>query len=269
MAPHPRQLALPLHTHGGRRPGAGRKPGPRPIVPRVAREALASRFPVHVTLRVLEQLPSLREEPMLSTLLEALDAGADRLGMRVVHYSVQGDHLHLIVEARDATRLQRAMQGLSIRIAKALNRLIGRKGKLFADRYHARILRTPREVRIALVHVLGNAHEHALAKGRRLEGVDPCSSGPWFDGWREGSVVGRNAGPRASVPGRTWLLLTGWRRYGLLDIGELAGAARRGRRAAPPTENEHPVTKSGAGGGKTRVRSAHSAPPCRPRRAAP
>ena len=188
---------------------------------------------MHVTLRVLAKIPSLRDEPMLSTLLEALAAGADRLGMRVVHYSVQGDHLHLLVEARDASRLQRAMQWLSIRIAKALNRLMGRKGKLFADRYHARILRTPREVRAALVYVLGNAHKHAAAKGHRLAGVDSCSSGPWFDGWREGTVVGRASGPRASVPARTWLLLTGWRRYGLVDIGELGGAARRGRRAQP------------------------------------
>lgn len=188
---------------------------------------------MHVTLRVLEQIPSLREEPMLSTLLEALAAGADRLGMRVVHYSVQGDHLHLLVEARDATSLQRAMQGLSIRIAKALNRLMGRKGKLFADRYHARILRTPREVRAALVYVLGNVHKHALAKGRRLAGVDPCSSGPWFDGWRAGTGSGRAAGPRASVPAGTWLLGTGWRRYGLLEVGELGGAGGRRVRKRP------------------------------------
>lgn len=188
---------------------------------------------MHVTLRVLEKVPTLREEPMLSTLLDALAAGADRLGMRVVQYSVQGDHLHLLVEAKGATSLQRAMQGLSIRIAKALNRLMGRKGKLFADRYHARILRTPREVRAALVYVLGNAHKHALAKGHKLEGVDPCSSGPWFDGWRQGTVVGRAAGPRASVPAGTWLLQTGWRRYGLLELGELAGAGGRRLRKSP------------------------------------
>jgi len=171
---------------------------------------------------------------MLSTLLEALAAGADRLGMRVVHYSVQGDHLHLLVEAKAATSLQRAMQGLSIRIAKALNRLMGRKGKVFADRYHARILRTPKEVRSALVYVLGNAHKHALAKGRRLRGIDPCSSGPWFDGWRPGTVVGRSVLPRASVPAGTWLLGTGWRRHGLLDVRELEEAGRERQRKRPP-----------------------------------
>lgn len=253
MAEKSRQLALPLHTHGGRRPGAGRKPGPRPIVPRVAREPLASRYPVHVTLRVLEQVPSLRQEPMCSTLLEALAAGSDRLGMRVVHYSVQGDHLHLIVEARDATSLQRGVQGLSIRIAKALNRIMDNKGKVFADRYHARILRTPREVRAALVYVLGNAHKHERAKGQRLVGVDPRSSGPWFDGWRNGTVVGRAAGPRASVPAGTWLLQTGWRRHGLLDVGELEGTGSGGRQRLPRRGER---LAPGGAGGDAEARSA-------------
>jgi len=228
-----RQLSLPLHTHGGRRPGAGRKPGPRPIVPRVARPALASRFPVHVTLRLLESMPSLRQEPVFGVVSEALAAGAERLGMRVVQYCAQGDHLHLIVEARDATSLRRGMQGLSIRIAKAINRLMERDGKVFADRYHVRILRTPREVRNALVYVLNNAAKHAVAAGRRPpQGVDAYSSGPWFDGWREPTKC-RAAAPRASVPARTWLLTTGWRRHGLLEVGELPGAKRRAKRVTP------------------------------------
>jgi REP-associated tyrosine transposase len=222
-----------LHTHGGLRPGAGRKPGPRPQVPRVARPAVASRFPVHVTLRLLENMPSLRQEPVFGVLCDALAAGADRLGMRIVEYSAQGDHLHLIAEARDSESLHKGMQGLSIRIAKAINRLMGRKGKVFADRYHVRILKTPREVRNALLYALNNAHRHAVAAGRRPpEGVDPYSSGPWFDGWRE-PVVSSAAGPRVSVPGRTWLLTTGWRRYGLLGVGELPGAKRRSNRATP------------------------------------
>ena len=84
-----------------------------------------------------------------------------------------------------------------------------------------------------VVLLLGNAHKHAAAKGHRLAGVDPCSSGPWFDGWRQGTVVARAAGPRASVPAGTWLLQTGWRRYGLLELGELAGAGRRRLRKLP------------------------------------
>ena len=120
MASKPRQLSLPLHTHGGRRAGAGRKPGPRPQVPRVARPALASRFPVHVTLRLLEAMPSLRQEPVFGALCDALAAGADRLGMRVAEYSAQGDHLHLIAEARNSVSLRKGIQGLSIRIAKAI-----------------------------------------------------------------------------------------------------------------------------------------------------
>jgi REP element-mobilizing transposase RayT len=187
---------------------------------------------VHVTLRLLEAMPSLRQEPVFGVLCDALAAGADRLGMRVVEYSAQGDHLHLIAEARDSQSLRKGMQGLSIRIAKAINRLMNRKGKVFADRYHVRVLRTPREVRNALLYVLNNGQRHAVAAGRRPpEGVDPYSSGPWFDGWRE--PMDHRTVPRVSVPARTWLLRTGWRRHGLLGIGELPGARRRSKRATP------------------------------------
>lgn len=229
------QEELPFRTRGGRRAGAGRKPGLRPVVPRVARPALANRYPVHVTLRVLDWIPVLRTEPMFSTVREAIEAGADRLGLRVVEYSVQGDHVHLIVEAVDTVSLQRGMQGLCIRIAKALNRLMGKRGRVFADRYHARILKTPREVRNALVYLLGNAHKHAKARGHALAGgaIDPCSSGPWFEGWREGTPLPRRRWPRATVPAHTWLLLVGWRRHGLVAPGELEGAGGRRRRPRP------------------------------------
>jgi REP element-mobilizing transposase RayT len=211
---------------------------------------VASRFPVHITLRLLETMPSLRQEPVFGVLCDALAAGADRLGMRVVEYSAQGDHLHLVAEARDSQSLRKGMQGLSIRIAKAINGLMNRKGKVFADRYHVRVLRTPREVRNALLYVLNNGHRHAVAAGRRPpEEVDPYSSGPWFDGWRE--PVDRGTAPRVSVPARTWLLRTGWRRHGLLGVGELPGARRRSKRATPErrggdAEGRRPVAPEAA-----------------------
>lgn len=85
--------------------------------------------------------------------LHAAFAGAieDR-GVRLTHYSIQGNHLHLIVEAEDREALSFAMRALTIRIALGLNRLVGRKGKVFADRFHAHVLRTPREVRHAIAY---------------------------------------------------------------------------------------------------------------------
>jgi hypothetical protein len=125
---------------------------------------------------------------------------------------MQSNHLHFVVEAADARSIARGMQGLLVRVAKALNRHWERRGRVLGDRYHARILRTPREVRTALVYVLQNARKH----GARITGIDAFSSGPWFEGWRD--RLGRTASPIATA--RSWLLSKGWRRSGLISTSE-------------------------------------------------
>jgi len=137
----------------------------------------------------------------------------------VVHYSVQTNHVHLIVEAAGKQALSRGMRGTAIRIALAFNRALGRCGALWAGRYHARALATPRAVRNPLVYVLANVRKHL----RAVAGIDPCSSAPWFDGYR-GCARRRDDAPPTASP-RTWLLRAGWRRHGLLSRDE-APAAR-------------------------------------------
>ena len=95
-------------------------------------------------------------------LWRAFTGGCERFGFRLVEYSVQNDHLHLIAEAEDQRCLSRGMQGLLIRIAKALNRLWERRGQVFRDRYHCRVLRTWWQVRNALRYVLNDALRHGL-----------------------------------------------------------------------------------------------------------
>jgi hypothetical protein len=108
------------------------------------------------------------------------------------------------------------MQGLMIRVAKALNRVWGRRGSVFADRYHDRILRTPKEVRHVLNYVLGNARKH----GRRLlQGIDHFASGWWFDGFRGNPTMkGLEGIDRPVAEPRTWLLTLGWRKHGLIPL---------------------------------------------------
>jgi REP element-mobilizing transposase RayT len=171
---------------------------------------------VHVTVKLLPGLPSLRRSAEYAALRQAFADGGNRPAFRLVQYSVQRDHLHLIVEAADRMALSRAMQGLSIRIAKALNRLWRRGGTVFADRYHEHPLKSPREVRRALCYVLHNSRRH----GRRTpQPVDMYSSGPWFDGWSESFTV-RSLPARPVAEARTWLLHRGWRTHGLLSIHE-------------------------------------------------
>ncbi len=168
----PVQLELPKHAGwGGRRKGAGRKPkGERALVTHGARPVLLARFPVHVTLRVLPHVWNLRSRRGSRVIARAFAAGGDRFGMRLCEYSIQGNHLHFLVEAADRKALSRGMQGLSIRLARGLNALMGRHGKVLADRFHARILRTPTEVRRALSYVVGNRDVHRARWGQRATG---------------------------------------------------------------------------------------------------
>jgi putative transposase len=175
----PRQLTLPRHAGwGGRRRGAGRKPkGARSLVTHAARPALAARFPVHVTLRVLPHVWNLRSRRSFRVLGAALSRGSDRFGMRICEFSIQGNHVHLIAEAENARTLSRGMQGLAIRISKALNGMMDCAGKVLADRYHARILRTPTEVERVVRYVRNNRDVHRARWGRATTTrADPYSS---------------------------------------------------------------------------------------------
>jgi REP element-mobilizing transposase RayT len=166
-----------------------------------------------VTLRVRQGLPSLREARLFATVRRAL-ATASGARFRVLQFSVQADHVHLVVEADVATALASGLQGLAIRTAKAVNRVLGRRGTVWGDRYHARTLTSPREVRNALVYVLQNWRKHIP----NARGVDGRSSAAWFDGWR--AAVPRPPGPAPVAVARTWLMRVGWRRYGPVDVRE-------------------------------------------------
>ena len=161
MARVARQQEFGFSTWGGRRPGAGRKPAAaRPGVAHLTRPALAPRFPVHVTWRMDREVWNLRSRRCFSVMQRAMYAGALRFGFRLVHYAVMGNHVHLIVEASDRSALGRAMKGLGVRIARGLNRVMKRQGRVIGDRYHAHILKTPNEVKRARSYLLTNAREH-------------------------------------------------------------------------------------------------------------
>ena len=155
------QTSFVFRGRGGRRPGAGRKPaGARARVSHAARPSVSRHTPLHVTLRMEGGLPTLRQQALVGVVRGALRAGKERFGLRVVHYSIQRDHLHLVVEAADRRALTRGMHGLGVRVARGVNRMLDKTGRVLGDRYHARALRTPREVRNVLAYVLLNARRH-------------------------------------------------------------------------------------------------------------
>lgn len=163
-----------------------------------------------MTLRAVSLSSSLRHASVFELVRGAI-ARASKAAFRIVAFSVA-----------------RGLQGLAIRVAKAVNRGLGRRGAVWADRSHVRDLTTPREVRNALVYVFQNHRKHGYAQQ-----LDPCSSARWFDGWRRGVDVIATSAP--VVTARTWLARWGWRRHGLLDPEE--APRRRAERRRPPSRD--------------------------------
>jgi putative transposase len=191
-----KQTAFMFRTHGGKRRGAGRRPkGDRPLVSHKERPRFDKAAPAHVTLRVRNEVPNLRSSRRFAVIRRCFAAARGRHGLRLVEFTVMGNHLHLIVEAENSRSLTRGMQGLCIRLAKALNAVLQqRKGRVFADHYHSHLLTTPAEVANALKYVSSNAGHHF---GR--QGLDWCSS--------------QNPELRELlVAPVSWLLSVGWKR---------------------------------------------------------
>lgn len=209
-----KQRTLDLRTWGGARCGAGRKPaGERRRVPHLARERVRPSQPVHVSLRLAEHVWNLRSERAFAIVHAALDSVRRRPAFRVVHFSIQGNHLHLLVEADGAASLASGMRALSIRVARGLNKMMGRSGPVFADRFHAHVLRTPAEVKNALRYVLDNHASHRERLGltasrdrpdRYSSAVPRSPPGGQLELWGEGVVR----------PSRSWLLREAERKAG-------------------------------------------------------
>ena len=192
---------------------------PRTTIAHRARPFHDRHLPVLVTWKVLPGLPSLRWLPAAGAIGKALRRTTERhaqrrTSFRIVHFSLQSDHIHLLVEAGSKTTLARGLVGLAVAIARAFNMIAKRTGQLFKERYHARALSTPKEVRHAIVYVLQNHLHHRPS--RHL--VDECSSARWFTGWKQPLPVPDTPPPTASP--RTWLLRAGWLRHGRIELTE-------------------------------------------------
>jgi REP element-mobilizing transposase RayT len=248
------QLRLPIRdrkqqkkkTHGGKRPGAGRKPkGSRAGSPHKKRPTLKAPFPVHVTLRVHRGVGSLRKRPMYRALRAATIAVAlrelhDREGgaFRIVHISIQRDHVHLLVEADHKRALSDGMKRFQISAAKHINAAVSvgraerRRGTVFPDRFHQEIIESPRQARRALSYVLNNWRKHRedRAAFARSWNVDPFSSGVSFWGWKEREdaevwwKLRENCDPLVVYLPKTWLLREGWLKHGRISWLEVPSA---------------------------------------------
>jgi len=243
------QLELPRadkngQRRGGKRTGAGRPAsGPRSSERHKQRKAFKASEPVHVVIRAIAAVGVLRGFVAYHALRTAMVTTFKRDDFRIVHISIQREHVHLIIEAANRLALARGMQAFEISAAKHLNAAISqrtgeaRRGSVFPDRYHVEILRSPRQTRRAVAYVVNNWRHHgesqlALAQGWK---IDPFSSAPSFDGFRDIDPK-EIQWPARYVPlpvwePRTWLLSVGWRKHGLVRTTEVPGSRPKAARS--------------------------------------
>jgi REP element-mobilizing transposase RayT len=211
------QVELVFNKRGGRREGAGRKRRGRKRVSHASRPDFPSRFPTHITMRFLDGLPTMRRRKAFkvirATMFKVMEKHAE---FRIVHLTIQGNHVHMVCEASGKTALARGVQGFKISAGKCLNKMLGREGKLWADRYHSELLTTPTQVRNAICYVLNNWRRHGVDRGATVR-VDHFSTGYFFHGWKERGPIEHVPDGYELLPSarpRTWLLKDGWKRGG-------------------------------------------------------
>jgi REP element-mobilizing transposase RayT len=225
--PNPDQLTLDLPTprpkprRGGWRKRAGRKVSPerKGLLKHVARPDLSSEDPVHVVTRVVRGVPFLRTQRIYGALMRIF-ARASEKGFRLLHFSVQANHLHMIVEASHEGRLGQGMKRLLSRIAMTINAIARRSGRVFRDRYFRQDILTCTHFRNLLVYVLFNARKHDTTRDWK-NGIDRYSSTVWFRDWAEGGgppppteASLAEDGPSIVAEPQSWVAKTGWKLHG-------------------------------------------------------
>ncbi len=208
------------NSWGGVRQGAGRKKR-KTGTAHATRPRLTKNLPALVTMKRVPGLGSFRRNgvnQLITADFMKTPRSAQKVDFRIVHYSIQSDHLHLIIEADDRDAMVRGMRGLGRRLGHHLNKFWKRTGSVFAHRFHERILESLRQVHNTLRYVLNNHRKHGVPASAHRP--DPLSSGRYFDGWLDCYPTTKGSW----VSARSWKLRVGWKQhYPLIPIGSTPG----------------------------------------------
>jgi REP element-mobilizing transposase RayT len=236
-----RHVQQELFRRGGKRRGAGRKPkGARAGERHTARPEFKPHHALHVVMRIVPAVGSLRRRKLYRAMRDATITAALREWFRIIHISIQRDHLHMIVEADHKAALARGMQGFQVSAARHINAALGdgvrrRRGKVFADRYHVEVITSPTQARRAIKYVLSNFRKHGEDRAGLPSTwlVDPFSSGISFPDWAELEdkawmwPIRPTYDPLVVRRPRSWLLAEGWKLAGgAISAREVPGPSR-------------------------------------------
>lgn len=223
----PEQISFKgLSGWGGRREGSGRKKTSQ--TRHVSRPRFTKHNPLHVTLRMTKETPSLKRNDVYSDLRDSIAHARKAVGLRLVHFSILSNHIHLLIESESKKKLESAMKSLLITFALKLKR----RGyeKVFERRYHVHVLKSRRETRNALGYILLNEEKHKGTEIKNIKTVRPSQfdSAHTFKQWRELlgykpqvlAAAGNGDGVHSSTDRRamntllsapqSWLLRRGW-----------------------------------------------------------
>jgi REP element-mobilizing transposase RayT len=231
-----RHIQQELFRRGGKRRGAGRKPkGDRAGAPHKGRPAIKPQYALHIVMRVVAAVGNMRRRAMYKAMRDASIFAAVRARFRIVHISIQRNHVHMLVEANTKLALARGMQGFQISAARNINTVLGvdkfrrRRGPVFADRYHLEVITSPTRARHALSYVLNNWRRHREDQEGPASTwlVDPFSSGISFPDWKE--LDGHDVmwpiraayDPLLVRRPQSWLLREGWKRVGPISARDV------------------------------------------------
>jgi REP element-mobilizing transposase RayT len=229
---HHEQLTLRKVVPQKRKKGAGRpKKGKYASERHETRPEITRHEPILITARVERGCASLRRGKIYQAVRRALRRAIERADFRVVHFSIQSNHLHMLAEADHKTALSRGMQGLLISAARHINHAWKRSGTVFPDRYHERIIKSPRQCRNAIRYVLNNwrRHREDVAGEPSNWTLDKFSSAVSFAGWKELGegktwAIPPDYEPLPTAQPTTWLLTTGWKRHGAISAFDVPGS---------------------------------------------
>jgi REP element-mobilizing transposase RayT len=235
-----RHVQQELFQHGGKRKGGGRKPKHRRAGSRHDRRPEIKPYhALHVVMRVVPAVGSLRRRSIYKAIRNATITAALRERFRIIHVSVQRTHVHMIVEAATKVALARGMQGFEIAAARNINTMLGsgkrrRCGQVFADRYHVKVIKSPRQAHHALRYVLCNWRHHDEDKQGLASTwlVDPFSTGILFPDWKELEdkdlmwPIRETYDPLVVFRPSTWLLREAWKRHGSISARDVPGGER-------------------------------------------
>lgn len=147
------QMTLINYKHAGRpaKNDAGIRHTKRPDLTRPSS--------LHLTVKIEKSKANLKNKNVLAILKKAI-FNARRQGLKVIHYSLEYDHIHLIIEADNNRTLGKGMQAFGVTLAKAINRMRKVKGQVYKHRYHFRQITSSRQLKNVMTYIFNNGVKH-------------------------------------------------------------------------------------------------------------